>query len=163
MLNAYHPEAWRELYVMLGGAIAALTGLLFVATSLHVEKIAKTPHWQKRIFANTFSLIGVLIECGLILIPQPVDWLGYELIVLNMFLLVFLMIPLIRSWATTVAGLPPFRLVAGTLSWLLGAAGGTGLIVHTGGGMSLVTASVMILFWVCTWNGWSFLIANYKG
>ena len=37
MENAYHPEAWHELYVTMGGALAALTGLLFVATSLHVD------------------------------------------------------------------------------------------------------------------------------
>jgi hypothetical protein len=46
--NAYHPEAWHELYLTLGGALAALTGLLFVATSLHVDKIAQTPHWARR-------------------------------------------------------------------------------------------------------------------
>ena len=66
MPSAYHPEAWHELYVTLGGAIAALTGLLFVATSLHVEKIAITPHWGRRAFTNTFALIGVLIECLLV-------------------------------------------------------------------------------------------------
>lgn len=161
MPNAYHPEAWHELYVALGGAIAALTGLLFVATSLHVEKIAKTPHWARRIFTNTFALIGALIESLLILVPQPATWLGYELIVLNMFLLLFLMVPLIRSWIATVAGLPPWRLFAGTAAWLVGAAGGAGLIVHAGGGMFLVTASCMILVWVCVWNAWSLLIANY--
>jgi modulator of FtsH protease len=79
------------------GAIAALTGLLFVATSLHVERIAKTPHWARRAFANTFSLIGVMIEALLVLVPQPANWLGAELIVLNLFLLVMLMLPLIRE------------------------------------------------------------------
>jgi hypothetical protein len=162
MTNAYHPEVWHELYVMLGGAIAALTGLLFVATSLHVEKIAKTPHWARRAFANTFSLIGVLIECVLILVPQPQVWLGYELIVLNLFLLFFLMAPLIRSWISTVPGLPPFRLFAGTAAWLLGATGGAGLIFHVAGGMFLVTASCLVLTWVCVWNAWSLLIANYR-
>ena len=113
MPNAYHPEAWHELYVTLGGAIAALTGLLFVATSLHVEKIAVTPHWGRRAFTNTFALIGVLIECLLVLVP------------------------LIRSWVATVAGLPPLRLLLGTIAWPLGAAGGAGLIVQAGGGMFL--------------------------
>jgi modulator of FtsH protease len=161
--NAYHPEAWRELYVTLGGAVAALTGLLFVATSLHVERIAKTPHWARRAFANTFSLIGVMIEALLVLIPQPANWLGTELIVLNLFLLVVLMLPLIRSWLRTVAGMPPLRLFAGTMSWLVGAAGGAGLIFHAGGGMYLVTASIFALIWVCVWNAWSLLIANYEG
>jgi hypothetical protein len=163
MLNAYHPEAWHELYVMLGGVLAALTGLLFVATSLHVEKIAKTPHWARRIFANTFSLIGALIESLLVLVPQPPEWLGYELIATNLFFLAFLMLPLIRSWIATVPGLPPLRLFAGTGAWLLGAAGGAGLVVHEGGGMFLVTAGCTVLIWVCVWNAWSLLIANYQG
>lgn len=163
MPSAYHPEAWHELYVMLGGAIAALTGLLFVATSLHVEKITKTPHWGRRAFTNTFSLIGILFECALVLVPQSPVWLGYELIALNLFLLLFLMTPLIRSWIATVAGLPPLRLFAGTAAWLLGTAGGAGLIVHSGGGMILVTVSCIVLIWVCMWNAWSLLIANYQG
>lgn len=163
MPNAYHPEAWRELYVTLGGAIAALTGLLFVATSLHVEKIAKTPHWGRRAFTNIFALTGALIESILVLAPQPSDWLGIELIILNLLLLLLLMVPLIRSWIATVAGLPPLRLFAGTLTWLLGAGGGIGLIVHAGGGMYLITASCIVLIWVCVWNAWSLLIANYKG
>jgi hypothetical protein len=33
------PEVWKDFYLMLGGSIAALTGLLFVATSLHVVEI----------------------------------------------------------------------------------------------------------------------------
>jgi hypothetical protein len=37
------------------------------------------------------------------------------------------------------------RLVAGTLSWLVGAAGGAGLVVGAGGGMFLVTGSCVIL------------------
>lgn len=163
MSAAYHPEAWHELYVTLGGALAALTGLLFVATSLHVEKIATTPHWARRAFTNTFSLIGALIESLLVLLPQPVHWLGYELIVLNLGLLVFLMTPLIRSWIVNVAGMPPLRLFVGTFAWLLGAGGGAGLIFNTGGGMFLVTASCILLIWVCVWNAWSLLIANYRG
>ena len=162
MSNAYHPEAWHELYILLGGAAAALTGLLFVATSLHVERIIATPHWGRRIFANTFSLTGVLIESILVTIPQPAQWLGYELVIGNIFLLIFLMAPLIRSWIAT-AGVPPLRLVAGTLSWLLGAAGGAGLVVGAGGGMFLVTGSCAVLIWVCVWNAWSLLIANYRG
>jgi hypothetical protein len=73
------------------------------------------------------------------------------------------MLPLIRSWFRTVAGMPPFRLFVGTTSWLVGAAGGAGLIFHTAGGMYLVTASIFALMWVCVWNAWSLLIANFEG
>ena len=161
MSSAYHPESWHELYVTMGSALAALTGLLFVATSLHVDKVAQTPHWARRAFTNTFSLIIALIESLLVLAPQPVDWLGYELIALNLFALVVLMLPLIRSWLATVKGMPPLRLFFGTGAWLVGAAGGVGLLTQSGGGMFLVTLSCVILIWVCVWNAWSLLIANF--
>jgi hypothetical protein len=80
----------------------------------------------------------------LVTMLQPAQWLDYELVIGNLFLLAFLMGPLIRSWTTT-AGVPPLRLVAGTLSWLVGAAGGAGLVVGAGGGMFLVTGSCVIL------------------
>ena len=89
MLNAYHPEAWHELFVVLGGAIAALTGLLFVATSLHVERIREAAHWRRRAFTNTFALVGALIESMLVLFPQPASWLADpNLIALNAALFV---------------------------------------------------------------------------
>ena len=34
-MSAYDAAAWQGFYVMIGGAAAALTGLLFVAMSLH--------------------------------------------------------------------------------------------------------------------------------
>ena len=39
-MEGFHElEAWRDLYVMLGTSAAALIGLLFVATSLHLTEI----------------------------------------------------------------------------------------------------------------------------
>jgi hypothetical protein len=34
--DAYRPEQWRDFLVMVGGAAAALTGLVFVALSLNL-------------------------------------------------------------------------------------------------------------------------------
>src|SRR5262249_9922252 len=41
-------EAWHELYVMLGTSSAALIGLLFVATSLHLREIANQDIYRLR-------------------------------------------------------------------------------------------------------------------
>jgi hypothetical protein len=34
---AYDPQPWHDAYVMLGSAAAALTGLVFVALSIHLR------------------------------------------------------------------------------------------------------------------------------
>ena len=41
MSTAYAPEEWKDLFVAMAGASAALAGLLFVAVSINVERIVK--------------------------------------------------------------------------------------------------------------------------
>jgi len=162
MTNAYHPEAWRELFVMLGGSVAALTGLLFVATSIHIGYFKKAPHWELRAFVNTFVLIGLLIEASLVLAPQPRVALGAELIAVNLFLLVFLPVRLFVHLSRLKAKMPTARLVAGMAAWTLGAGGGASLIAEAGGGMYLVTLSCLGLIWICILNAWSLMTATYR-
>ena len=69
MNQAYHVEASREFCVVLCGSLDALTGSHFVATALRISKIARAPHWRVRAFSNTFSLVGLLIQSALILVP----------------------------------------------------------------------------------------------
>jgi hypothetical protein len=163
MNQAYHAEAWREFYVMLGGSLAALTGLLFVATSLHIREIAKVPHWRIRAFSNTFALIGLLIQSALILVPQPITWLGIELIAFNFFLLNFIVVRLDLVWRKANAKLPPLRIIGGAMAWMLLSLSGASLIAGVGGGLYLNTAGCLVLIWICLWNAWSLLIANYSG
>ena len=57
MENVYQPELWRDAYVMLGTAAAALIGLLFVVTSLHLEEIVNNPAYRIRARNNMFYLM----------------------------------------------------------------------------------------------------------
>ena len=43
MENAYQPELWHDFFVVLGSSSAALIGLLFIATSLHLGEIVNDP------------------------------------------------------------------------------------------------------------------------
>jgi hypothetical protein len=62
MGRIYHAELWHDLYVMLGTSSAALLGLLFVATSLHLDEIAKNSLYRLRALNNSYMLIFTLIE-----------------------------------------------------------------------------------------------------
>jgi hypothetical protein len=77
-------DAWQNLYVMLGTSSAALIGLLFVATSLHLGEVVSNPAFRVRSYNQTLYLLTLLVEAVLILVPQPVSFLGAELMVLNL-------------------------------------------------------------------------------
>ena len=161
MDSAYHPEAWKEFYIMLGGSIAALTGLLFVATSLHVAEIAKTPHFKVRAFGNTFALVGQIIASALVLVPQSVMWLGIELTALNTLLFLLIQVRFQITWARAQEHVGRLRSSLGVLGGLLGVLGGTSLIVRFGGGLYLCALGALILTWVVVWNAFSMMMATY--
>ena len=79
MGSEYQPELWRDLYVMLGTSAAALIGLLFVVTSLHLDNIVRNPVYHRRAYNQTLYLVILLVEAMLILTPLPVRILGVAL------------------------------------------------------------------------------------
>ena len=85
MENAYQPELWQNVYVVLGSSSAALIGLLFIATSLHLDEIINNLVLRRRAFNNTRYLLMTFVEALLILIPQPNLILGAELVAINLF------------------------------------------------------------------------------
>jgi hypothetical protein len=40
LVTTYSPELWHDFFVMVGGAAAALSGLVFVALSINLTTIA---------------------------------------------------------------------------------------------------------------------------
>jgi hypothetical protein len=48
MPYANDPAPWQDFYVMMGGANAALTGLVFVAISIHLREVLDHPLLKPR-------------------------------------------------------------------------------------------------------------------
>ena len=158
MENAYQPELWRDLYVMLGTSSAGLIGLLFVATSLHLKEIANNPIFRLRARNNSIYLIITMVEAALILMPQPAVWLGVELTALNCFgLLLSLSITyniyMKRDFALR-GGFSPYRTATFMTSFLLGVAGGASLIANHNYGLYLISTSYLMLLVCVALNAW---------
>lgn len=73
-------ETWHEFFVMVGGAAAALTGLVFVAISIHLREISSIPIHRARARATLIGLVSTVLLCGLGLFPQSVEGFGVKLI-----------------------------------------------------------------------------------
>ena len=162
MEAAYDPESWHDLYVMLGTSSAALLGLLFVATSLHLEEIVNNPIFALRTRRNTIYLVITLVEAALVLTPQPIAALAAELIVLNGIGLVlpasnFYNIYKRQSFKSR-GGFSVYRSVTFIAGFLLGLAGSVMLVTHGIAGFYLVTASYLTLTVLVSMNAWLIML-----
>ena len=162
MGNVYQPETWHDLYVMLGSSSAALIGLLFVVTSIHLDEIMNNPVIHFRARSNTLHLLSMLIAAILILTPQPVFVLGIELVAIHLF---GLRIPIgiiynhyYKKKLLVAGGVSIFRSFPYFSAYLLGVAGGAALIGKANWGMYLVTASYGILFIAIVMNAWGVML-----
>ena len=163
MEATFQPELWRDLYVMLGTSSAALLGLLFVATSLHLDEITKNFSYRSRARNNSYMLIFTLVEAMVVLTPQPIELLGATLIAAN---LVIMWIPLKNTYLYAYknrdigrrGGWAIWRGVAYLLALMIGIAGAALTLLSPNVGLYLVTVSYGALLVIVALNSWSILI-----
>jgi hypothetical protein len=162
VLNIYHAEHWHEAYVVLGGAAAALAGLIIVAVSVRADQIMAMPHWRLRARNNTMSMISIMVASILVLLPQEPFLLGVELIVLNLLCATLLpgRVILYQLRHRTDASLHVPLLAF--LLYLVAAAGGVSLIVGWGGGLYLITAAYSAYMFLAPYNAYLLLLPHYQ-
>ena len=162
-METYQPDHWRDLYVMLGTSSAALLGLLFVVTSLHLDEIIENPGYRARARSNSIFLIIMIVEAALILTPQPMTLLGFELAAINLFGWSFPVRNSYRFYYKERAlgkrgGMAPMRAFSFHAAFLVGAAGGVGLFEKFNWGVYLATASYVTLLASVSLNAWSIML-----
>lgn len=157
---AYDPERWHDVFVMLGGAAAALTGLVFVALSLHLRDIGTNRFQKLRGHYLTFGLIYLTVISTLVLIPGQGDHtLGIELLLGGVAAVVVTGVPIVqmRSQLPTTLGFHA-RVVALTVAIALNFAAGISLIVGSGGGLYLLVSALLIAMVTNVSGAWSLLM-----
>ena len=58
---------WHDYFIVVGGGAAALTGLVFVAMTLHLDDIVSDPVHRHRARTILTGLTAVFIRCALAL------------------------------------------------------------------------------------------------
>ena len=163
MENAFLPEHWRDLYVMLGTSSAALIGLLFVATSLHLDQIVNNTVFRTRSRNVTIHLVVTLVQAAAILTPQPITILGAELVAAN---LCGLWLPLSFTYKVFIksrdtgrqGGYSIYRAMNYIAGYLVGIAGGAALIEQSNWGLYLVTVAYVNFLVGAIWNAWAIML-----
>ena len=154
MEHLSHPEAWRDVFVMIGSSAGALVGLLFIVVSLHFDRISELSDSNMRVTIqgaryNTLHLLTVLVEAVAVLLPQPLILLGAELVAINLFGL-RLPFTIVRNYYDkhiTIShrgGFPTALIVTVIAAYLLGAAGGAVLMRGLEWGLYAIALSCLI-------------------
>ena len=154
MESTYKPELWHDLFVMIGSSAGALVGLLFIVMSLHLDKINDHADYNMRgtiegARNNTMHLLTVLVEAAVVLTPQPLSFIGAELIAINLF---GLRLPLVFTYkyfnkhiTISPQGSFPMGLILTIIAaYLLGIGAGIGAFRMLDWALYLVAASCVI-------------------
>ncbi len=153
MESAYKPELWHDLFIMIGSSAGALVGLLFIVMSLHLDKISERTDYNMRATihgarSNTVHLLTVLVEAAVVLTPQPLSFVGAELIGINVLGLRLPLAFIYKYFSKHITisnrgGFPMGLILAIIAAYLLGLAGGVALFRRLDWGLYLVAASCL--------------------
>ena len=115
--DIYRPDQWHDYFITVGGASAALTGLVFVAMSLNPSLIAQDPTHRHRAVGTLAGFIAIFVICGLsVMGGQDHRAVGLEWLVVSAVaavVYVYGYIQAIRLGESSV-GLRSRRLIGGT-------------------------------------------------
>ena len=81
-MHGNDPATWAAFFTAVTGAAAALVGLLFVAVSINLDKILKNAMLPARAAETLAVLLFVVVSSALALVPQDVELLGAEILVI---------------------------------------------------------------------------------
>lgn len=157
---AYDPAGWHDAYVMLGSAAAALTGLVFVALSIHLRAIGVDRFQRARGHYLTFGLIYLTVVSAFVLVPgQSDNALGVELLLGGVVAIAVTAVPIVlmRSQLPTTLAFHA-RVVALTVAIVLNLAAGVSLIVRRGGGLYLLLTGLLLAMVTNVSGAWSLLM-----
>lgn len=150
--------AWHDYFIVVGGGAAALTGLVFVAMSLHLDDIVHHPVHRHRARTILTGLTAVFIRCSLVVMAgQSYQWVAIEIV----GILLLVEVVLFRSTrdALTSADTAALFRSAGSFATLVVEQIGA-LILFTGAawGLYIVGLGMMSSFFFMVTGAWLLLV-----
>jgi hypothetical protein len=159
---AYSPADWAGFFTAVTGAAAALTGLLFVAVSINLERVLKEKSMLPARAAETLAvLLFVVFSAALVLVPQNVHLLGAEILVIAVPLMIITVVNQIRFWRRNPE-LPAFwsvaRMSSSAAALLPGLLAGVSLAARWGGGLYWLVPTGLFGIAAAVYSAWVLLV-----
>lgn len=160
-MASYDPAHWGDFFIAIVGATAALTGLLFVAVSINLSAILKSPPLPERAAETLASLLFVVISSAVALIPQATWVMGLEIAIIVLPLLTVTVRLQVRQrrrnpdqplyWSVS-------RMTASAVGTFTGTIASLSLLAHWGGGLYWLAATALLGILGAVYNAWVLLV-----
>jgi hypothetical protein len=157
----YQAAIWHDYFMMVGGGAAALTGLVFVAMSLHLDEITSEPAHRHRARTILTGLTAVFIRCALVLMGgQSGQVVAVELIVVLLGVEVILYRSIRDALRTASVAQPGLLLrTLGSFACLLvEQAGAAALFLGNASGLYAVGVGMMASFIFMVTGAWLLIV-----
>lgn len=157
---AYAPQAWRDFAVATGGLAGALTGLLFVAVSLHSTALIGSRNLASRAAQTLTLFVTAAVGALLIAAPVPATALGAELLALAAVSGAALLVLERRAGHDVSTGLARYfdRASPNSLTAVLTGVAGLTFLLKAGGGLYWMIPAVLASLVGGAINAWLFLL-----
>jgi hypothetical protein len=157
----YHAAAWHDYFMMVGGGAAALTGLVFVAMSIHLDSIALNVAHRHRARTVLTGLTAVFIRCALALMAGQND----QAVAVELFLVLLVVdFLLLRSIRQALEAADPrdtallWRTIGSFTCLVIEQAGAVALFLGNTGGLYVVGIGMMSSFIFMVTGAWLLII-----
>jgi hypothetical protein len=160
-MDGFAIEPWHDFFVAQAGAGAALTGLVFVAISINLQRLLAARSVQGRAVEALTLLVSLLIVGLLTLIPgQGKTLLGIELMAFGLMLTAIMIAVAVGAEKAGGATRPQYlsRLVLGQCSTLPMVVAGVSLTAGWGGGLYWLAVSAVFAIVAGMIGAWVLLV-----
>ena len=163
--DVYAPGQWHDFFMMVGGATAALTGLVFVSMSLNLSVIAQDATHRNRAIGTLAGFMAIFLVSALALLGDQdhvslgAEWLAVATAAGAIY--VYGYIDAVRLGGSS-AGLSVLRLSFGTACYLAQAVGAALLLAGALAGLYVAAAAMIIYLPHLISGSWLLLVGVHR-
>jgi modulator of FtsH protease len=161
-MRGYDLAAWEPFFSAIIAAAAALTGLLFVAVSINLDRILKGGRFLPARASETLAtLLLVVASSALTLVPQSIRLVGVEILIIAVPMLAITIRNQLRQrrrnpddpvlWTIS-------RMTSTALATVPCTLAGLSLTLHWGGGLYWLVPTALLGIAGAVYNAWVLLV-----
>jgi hypothetical protein len=163
--DIYNAEEWRDFFLMVGGAAAVLTGLVFVALSLNLGVLLRDATHRYRAIGTLTNFAGIFVLCALALmggqdhVAVGAEWLVVSIAAGAVYLYGYLRARAARGSRTTLSVI---RAAGGTALYVAQILGAILIIVGASAGLYVAAVGMVVLAAYSVSGAWLLLVGVYR-